>query len=146
MMTYNEFMNRPRRLHRRIVHKADEVAFKLEVCQKTTGSMGERVQTSPANITEIHYADYIDASRKLQNLVKDYNEARDEVTAFLYDNLDFLDADLLEWRYINDKTLKDTAELIGIAYQTARSRISKAEQRARAKFAELDTQINSNQQ
>jgi ribosomal protein L33 len=128
------------------VHKADEVAFKLEVCQKTTGSMGERVQTSPSNITEMHYADYIDANRKLQDLVKEYNEARDEVTAFLYGNLDFIDADLLEWRYINDKTLKDTAELVGIAYQTARSRMSKAERIERAKFCETDTQINSNEQ
>lgn len=145
-MTYNEFMNRPRRLHRRIVHKADEVAFKLEVCQKTTVSMGERVQTSPSNVTEIHYADYIDANKKLQSLVKEYNEARDEVTAFLYDNLDFLDADLLEWRYINDKTLKDTADLIGIAYQTARNRMSKAERLARAKYCESDTQINRNEQ
>jgi hypothetical protein len=128
------------------VHKADEVAFKLEVCQKTTGAIGERVQTSPSNITEMHYADYIDANRKLQDLVKEYNEARDEVTAFLYGNLDFIDADLLEWRYINDKTLKDTAELVGIAYQTARSRMSKAERIARAKFCETDTQINSNEQ
>ena len=133
-MTYNEFMNRPRRLHRRIVHKADEVAFKLEVCQKTTGSMGERVQTSPSNVTEIHYADYIDANRKLQDMVKDYNKARDEVTDFLYDNLNFMDADILEWRYINDKSLKEIAEQMGTTYEATRQRLKRANEKARQKY------------
>ena len=139
-MTYSEFMNRPRILHMKISHKADEVAFKLEVCQKTTGTLGERVQTSPTNITEMHYASYIDANKKLQSLVNDYNKAKDEVTEFLYDNLGLDDADLLEWRYVNGKNLQETAEILGVAYQTARNRMSRAESRARRKYAEVGTQ------
>ena len=145
-MNYYDFMDRPQRLHRRILHKADEVAFKLEICQKTTGTMGERVQTSPSNITEIHYANYIDANKKLQKLIEDYNKVTGEVTDFLYDNLDFKDADILEWRYISEKSVKEISEILGVAYQTARSHMSKAERVAKAKFYELDTQINSNQQ
>ena len=145
-MTYNEFMNRPKRLHQRIMHKADEVAFKLEVWRKATGTMGERVQTSPSNITEIHGADYIDAANKLQSLVSKYDSAKDEVTAFLYDYLDFDDADILEWRYVNDKNLKDIAEVIGVSYQTARIRMSRAEHKAQGIYYENETVINSNEQ
>ena len=142
-MTYNEFMNRPKRLHKRIMHEADDVAFKLEVCQKTTGTIGERVQTSTNNVTEIHYAAYIDANNKLKELLNDYKNAKNEVMDFLYDNLGYEDADILEWRYVNDKTLQDTAKLLGIAYQTARNRMSKAESRARAKYLEVGTHRDS---
>ena len=95
-MTYKEFVNRPQRLHRRILHKADDVAFKRETCQKSTSTFGERVQTSPSNSMERAYVVYIDAKRELNALIDEYNAARDEVEAFFYDNLRFFDADLLE--------------------------------------------------
>ena len=133
--TYDAFMNRPLRLRSRIEHKADDVAFKLEICLKATTALGgERVQTSRDNTTERHLAEYIDARKKLDAIIDDYNEAVEEVTAFIYGNLDFKDADLLEWKYINGKDLKEIAEITGLAYETIKHRCSSAERTARIKF------------
>ena len=133
-MTYDEFMNRPLWLHDRIKHDADRVAFLFEVCVKSTGTLGERVQTSPSDKSARSYAAYIDANNELQELVKEFNLAKDEVIQFLYDNLSYDDADLLEWKYINAKDLKDIAEIKGLAYQTVKNRVSVAEKRAIEKY------------
>lgn len=135
-MTYDQFMNKPLRLRSRIEHKADDVAFKLEICLKATTALGgERVQTSHDNATERNLAEYIDARKKLDAFISDYNDAVDEVTSFIYDNLDFKDADLLEWKYINGKTLAEIADIMGIAYQTAKNRSWQAERDLRIKFS-----------
>ena len=133
-MTYDEFMNRPLWLYDRIMHDADHVAFLFEVCTKSTSTLGERVQTSQTNKTAKNYAAYIDANNALEQLVQEYNSAKDEVTAFLYDSLKHDDADLLEWKYVNAKNLKEIASIKGIAYQTVKNRISIAEKRAMQKF------------
>ena len=128
-------MSRPVRLKKKIEHKADDVAFKLEICLKATTALGgKRVQTSRDNTTEKSFANYIDAKNKLEALVDEYSEAVEDVSSFLYDNLDYRDADLLEWRYINGKTLAEIADIIGVSYQTAKHRSSVAEKRARAEF------------
>ena len=128
-------MNRPLRLRSRIEHKADDVAFKLEICLKATTALGgERVQTSHGNTTERNLTEYIDARKKLDAIISDYNEAVEEVTDFIYDNLDFKDADLLEWKYINGKTLTEIADIMGMAYQTAKNRSWQAERQLRNKY------------
>lgn len=133
-MTYDEFMNRPLWLYERIKHDADHVAFLFEVCVKSTGAFGERVQTSSTDKSSKSYAAYIDANNALQELVREFNNAKDEVIQFLYSNLNYDDADLLEWKYINAKDLKDIAEIKGLAYQTVKNRISVAEKRAIEKY------------
>lgn len=133
-MTYDEFMNKPLTLRDRILHDADQVAFLFEVCAKTTAVIAERVQTSPIDKTSKNYAEYIDAKGSLQELVREYNIAKDEVTQFLYDNLHYDDADLLEWKYVNGKDLKQIAEIKGLAYQTVKNGMSRAEKRAIQKF------------
>ena len=66
-MKYYDFMSRPVRLKKKIEHKADDVAFKLEICLKATTALGgERVQTSRDNTTEKSFANYIDAKNKLE--------------------------------------------------------------------------------
>lgn len=142
--SYDAFMNRPLRLRSRIEHKADDVAFKLDVCLKATSALGgERVQTPRDNSAERNLAEYIDAKEKLEQIIAEYNEAVDEVTHFLYEHLDYKYADLLEWKYVNGKELAEIAEITGIAYQTARHRSSAAERAAREKFA---TYKNSKEQ
>ena len=133
-VSYDEFINKPLRLHDRILHKADEVAFKFEVCTRATGGMGERVQTSPDNKTAKRYADYIDANNKLKALMTEYNAATDVVTCWLYDNLEYEDADLLEWKYVNAKDLQEIADVKALAYQTVKNKMSTAERKARQKF------------
>ena len=136
MRAYEDFMNRPLRLRSRIEHKADDVAFKLEICLKATTALGgERVQTSHDNTTERNLAEYIDARKKLDAIIDDYNDAVEQVTDFIYDNLDFKDADLLEWKYINGKTLTEISDIMGIAYQTAKNRSWQAERQLRNKFS-----------
>ncbi len=133
-MTYDEFMNRPLWLYDRIKHDADHVAFLFEICVKSTGMLGERVQTSPSDRSAKSYAAYIDANNALQELVHEFNEAKEDVIRFLYENLDYDDADLLEWKYLNAKDLKDIAEIKGLAYQTVKNRMSTAEKRAIEKY------------
>lgn len=134
-MTYDQFMNKPLRLRSRIEHKADDVAFKLEICLKATTALGgERVQTSRGNTTERNLTEYIDARKKLDATIQQYNDAVEEVTTFIYDSLDFKDADLIEWKYINGKSLTEIADIMGIAYQTAKNRSWQAENQLRRKF------------
>lgn len=134
-MTYEQFMNKPLRLRSRIEHKADDVAFKLEICLKATTALGgERVQTSRGNTTERNLTEYIDARKKLDAIIQQYNDAVEEVTTFIYDSLDFKDADLIEWKYINGKSLTEIADIMGIAYQTAKNRSWQAENQLRRKF------------
>ena len=133
-MTYDEFMNRPLWLYDRIQHDADHVAFLFEICVKSTGMLGERVQTSPSDRSAKSYAAYIDANDALQELVHEFNDAKNDVIDFLYENLEYEDADLLEWKYINAKDLKDIAEIKGLAYQTVKNRMSVAERRAMEKY------------
>lgn len=133
-MTYDNFVNKPLRLHDKIMHKADDVAFKFEVCTKASGGMGERVQTSPENKTARNYVEYIDANNRLKALVNEYNKAVDELTCWLYGNLKNEDADLLEWKYVNAKGAQEIAKIKGLAYQTVKNKLSAAERRARQKF------------
>ena len=67
-------------------------------------------------------------------MIDEYEASKDEVITFLYDNLKFEDADLLEWKYINGKTLTEIAKIKGIAYQTAKNRSWRAERDLRIKF------------
>lgn len=133
-VSYDEFMNRPLRLYDRILHQADDAAFKFEVCTRATGGMGERVQTSVENKTTRNLAEYIDSFNRLKTLTNEYNKAKDAVTCWLYDNLDHEDADLLEWKYVNSKDLQEIADIKALAYQTVKNKMSKAERKARQKF------------
>lgn len=133
-MTYDEFMGRPRRLHRRIMHQADDVAFRLEVCTKATTVMGEKTMTSFDNIAESRITSYIDAARKLEDLMGSYEGASDEVRAFLWSELGDQQAELLEWRYVHDKSLREISDMMGLAYTTVRNSMGAAERAARQKF------------
>ena len=130
-MTYYEFVRRPRTLRRRVLHKVEDVRLKEVACMSTTASFKERVQTSPVNSTELSYIRYIDAKNELDKLMEDLRVAQDEVREFFYDNLCQDYANLLEWKYIDDKRLQDIAVIEDIAYQTAKNKISKAEKKAR---------------
>lgn len=110
------------------------MAFKFTVCTRTTTTFGEKVQTSPSNSTEWSYLSYIEANNQLKELQAEYDRVAKEVTDFLYDNLSVEDADLLEWRYVHDKSMQDIAEIKCMAYQTVKNRMSAAEKAARTKY------------
>lgn len=133
-MRYDEFVNRPLVLYSRVEHQAETVRRLETICMSTTIELGERVQTSRQNTQEKKYAALADAQKKLNGLISDLLASCEEVRAFLYENLSHEDADLLEWRYIGEKSLMEIAEIQGLSYQTVKNRISEAERKARGKY------------
>ena len=107
-MTYHEFINRPRALRIKIEHKIEDVRLKESACMTSTSPLNERVQTSTKNTAEASYVRYIDAKNCLVKLMDEYDDAQNEVRDFLYRNLPLDEADLLEWRYIDSKSIKES--------------------------------------
>ena len=136
-MTYDEFMTRPLRLGMKIQHKTDEVIIKANIATRVTTSLSERVMSSPENKTELNVLRYIDAKRELQALIDEQERVKAEVCEFLYDNLSLGDADILEWKYIDGKSIQDISDIKGIAYQTAKNKLSQADKNARKKYQEV---------
>ena len=135
MMTYEQFINRPLELIQKIEHKVEDVAFKWTLCLNTTQGLSERVQTSPSNTTDLKIIRYAQAKKELDDLQEEYDSACDDVRDFLYANLKLMDADVLDWKYCNGKSVKEIAEIRNITYSGAANRISRAEARARSKYA-----------
>ena len=136
MMSYEEFINRPLELIQRIEHKVEDVAFKWTLCLNTTQGLSERVQTSPSNTSDLKVIRYAQAKKELDDLQEEYDSACDNVRDFLYTNLKLMDADVLDWKYCNGKSTKEIAEIRNITYSGAANRISRAEARARSKYAQ----------
>ena len=136
MMTYEQFINRPLELIQKIEHKVEDVAFKWTLCLNTTQGLSERVQTSPSNTSDLKVIRYAQAKKELDDLQEEYDSACDDVRAFLYANLKLMDADVLDWKYCNGKSTKEIAEIRNITYSGAANRISRAEARARSKYAQ----------
>ena len=135
MMTYEQFINRPLELIKKIEHKVEDVAFKWTLCLNTTQGLSERVQTSPSNTSDLKVIRYAQAKKELDDLQEEYDSACDDVRDFLYANLKLMDADVLDWKYCNGKSVKEIAEIRNITYSGAANRISRAEARARSKYA-----------
>ena len=136
-MTYEEFINRPLDLMQKIEHKIEDVAFKWTLCLNTTQGFSERVQTSPSNTSDLKIIRYAQADKELIALQGEYDEACEDVRSFLYGRLDVQDADVLDWKYCHGKTISQIAEIRGMSYSGAASRISRAEARARSKYSDL---------
>ena len=136
-MTYEEFINKPLELMQKIEHKIEDVQFKWTLCLNTTQGFSERVQTSPTNTTELRVIKYAQANKELTELQAEYDESCDHVRGFLYGNLELNDADVLDWKYCNGKSIKEIADIRNLTYSGAASRISRAETRARSKFSDL---------
>lgn len=135
MMTYEQFINRPLELIQKIEHKVEDVVFKWTICLNTTQGLSERVQTSPSNTSDLKVIRYAQAKKELDDLQEEYDSACDDVRDFLYANLKLMDADVLDWKYCNGKSVKEIAEIRNITYSGAANRISRAEARARSKYA-----------
>lgn len=136
-MTYDEFVTRPYRIWRRIMHKSDEVIRIEAICMKSTSVFGERVQSSFENSQEKNYVALIEAKRELGELMEEHKEAQEEVREFLYDNLTLEEADLLEWKYIDGKSAKDIAKLLNEQEQTIRNKASRYDRKARGIFIKV---------
>lgn len=134
-MTYEEFINKPLDLMQKIEHKAEDVMFKWTLCLNTSPGLSERVQTSPSNTSDLKVIRYAQAKKELDDLQEEYDSACDDVRDFLYANLKLMDADVLDWKYCNGKSVKEIAEIRNITYSGAANRISRAEARARSEYA-----------
>lgn len=137
-MTYETFINRPLVLMQRIEHKIEDVAFKWTLCLNTSQGLSERVQTSPSNTQDLKVIRYAEANKQLTDLQAKYDMSCQEVRDFLYDNLDIGDADVLDWKYCNGKSTTEIAEIRGMSYSGAASKISRAEAKARKKYSQTE--------
>lgn len=137
-MRYETFMNRPLELMQRIEHKIDDVAFKWTLCLNTAQGLSERVQSSPSNTQDLKVIRYAEANKQLTDLQDEYDRSCQEVRDFLYDNLEINDADVLDWKYCNGKSTSEIAEIRGVTYAGAANRISRAEAKARKKYAQSE--------
>ena len=136
-MTYIQFVGRPMRLKRMIEHQIEDVELKWAICQTTTAQLGERVQTSVTNKTEASYLKYADSKKKLNELSDEFDEARTEIRAFLYENLEPSDADVLEWKYVEGKSLQEIAQIRSMTYQSMKNKAAKADRKAKRCYQAL---------
>lgn len=135
-MTYEEFINRPTDLMLKIEHQTEDVAFKWTLCLNTSQGLSERVQTSPSNTQDLKVIRYAAANQKLLDLQDEYDNACEDVRAFLYGNLNINDADVLDWKYCSGKSTTEIAKIRGMSYSGAASKISRAETKARKKYSQ----------
>ena len=136
-MTYEEFINKPTELMQRIEHKVEDVAFKWTLCLNTSQGLSERVQTSPNNNQDLKVIRYAEANKELTDLQTEYDKACEDVRSFLYGNLEINDADVLDWKYCSGKSITDIAKIRDMTYSGAANRISRAETKARRKYAQF---------
>ena len=135
-MTYNEFMTRPLAIWRQILHKSDEVAKLEGLCLRTTASFGERVQNTVENTREKNLVALSQSKAEMNEMVAELMRVQAEIREFLYDSLRIEEADVLEWKNINGKSVKEIAETLGIEEQSVRNKLSRYEKKARARYIE----------
>ena len=133
-MTYNQFVNRPISMYRRIMHQRETVLRLENICMNTTMEITERVQSSRSNSQERKYVAYSDAKKRLAYMVEEYENACETVRDFLYSSLDESDADILEWKYIDNKSVSEIAEKRNLKPQTVKNIMGKADREARKKY------------
>jgi len=136
-MTYKEFVSRPKAMRRRVEHQIEDVQLKWTICQGTTVALGDKVQTSPSNTTEANNLRYIESKKKLDKYVEKLDAASHELRTFLYSHLDLDMADILEWKYIDCKTIQEMADIKGLEYDSMKNKIHKADRIAKKIYDEL---------
>ena len=135
-MTYDEFVTRPLVIWRQILHKSDEIARLEGLCLRTTVSFGERVQNTVENTREKNLVALSQSRAEMDEMIADLMQVQAEIREFLYDCLKVEEADVLEWKYINGKSVKEIAETLDIEEQSVRNKISRCEKKARSKYIE----------
>lgn len=135
-MTYKEFITRPMILRGKIEHQAEDVAFKWNICLNTVPELGERVQSSIHNTTEMSILRYSQSKAELDRLQGEYDKAMADIRLFLYANLKHDEADVLDWKYCSDKSIQQIAEIRNISYSGAANRIYRADSKAARIFGE----------
>lgn len=133
-MTYNEFVIRPIILKGKIDHQVEDVSFKWSICLNAVPELSERVQSSIHNTTEASILRYAQAKAELDRLQGEYDKAVADVRLFLYTNLRREDADVLDWKYCDDKSIQQIADLKNLSYSGAASKIYRADFRAAEAF------------
>lgn len=131
-MTFEEYVERPQKLKERIQRQIEKTERLEDLCNQTTTIISDvKVQTNHGNKRDKFLADYIDSKNKINDLLEQYKEVSDELKTWLYDSLDFDDADILEWRYCNGLKNAEIAERTHYKEMTIRHKISRAVKNAR---------------
>lgn len=131
-MTFDEFIRRPQTIDNRIQHQLAEAERLRDLCDRVTAIYGgEKVQTTNENRREIWLTKYADSKHKVTELMEQYDDAVGDLKAWLYANMEFTAAATLEYRYCDNMTNKEIAEITGYAEQSVKNKVSKAIRKAR---------------
>lgn len=140
-MTYYKFVSRPEMIRMKIEHQAEDVAFKWSICLNAVPELSERVQSSIHNTTEASILKYAQAKAELDRLQGKYDEVVSDVREFLYSNLKVEEADVLDWKYCNGKSIQQIADIKEISYSGAASKIYRADAKANRIFEKISRNI-----
>ena len=137
-MTYSEFVTQPIAMWSKVLHKSDEVARLEGICTRTTIGFSERVQNTVENTREKNLVALAQERQELDKLIAELLRVQGEVRSFFYECLSLEEADILEWKYINGKTVKEIADILRIEEQSVRNKVSRCDKKARQKYNEYE--------
>lgn len=131
-MDFDTFVSQPQIIDTKITHQLQVVERQRSRVESVTAVFSDiRVQTSPENKREIWLTQLIDSKKKLSDLMEEYDRATNEVRSWLYDNLSMDAASLLEFRYCDKLKNSEIAELVHMAEQSVKNKISRTIREAR---------------
>lgn len=136
-MDFDNFVKQPQIVDIRIQHQLDEAERLKALCERATAVFeDEKVQRSHSNQREFWLAAYIDSKSKVTDLMEKYDRVTEEVRDWLYKNLPFTAASLLEFRYCDGLKNKEIAQQLNHKEQSVKNQISRAIREARKIYNE----------
>ncbi len=134
-MDFDTFVNQPQIIDIKIQHQLQIIERQRSRVESVTAVFNEiRVQTSQENTREIWLTQYVDSKQKLTDLMEEYDRAVEDIRNWLYDNLSTDAASLLEFRYCDGLKNLEIAELLHMAEQSIKNKMSRSVREARTKY------------
>lgn len=111
-MSFDWWINRPSYIKTQIDEAFDEVLRRQAFCERTTIKYGQEYvkKSSTDNILE-NIISLTEAKDKLNQYYQEYDDAIEEIRAFMYEKLPRKQADILDWRYCHLCSVDRIAEI-----------------------------------
>lgn len=139
-LTAKQYLDQLRVIDTKINQKMEELAD-LMTAATSTGAIDyskDRVQTSPQNAQENRICKYVDLDAEINKEIDEFVDIKHRVTKEIQElNIDYY-IKILFKVYVQYKTVKDTANEIGLSYQYVRD----LHKKALKAFEELHTDLH----
>ena len=139
-LTAKQYLDQLRVIDTKINQKMEELAD-LMTAATSTGAIDyskDRVQTSPQNAQENRICKYVDLDAEINREIDEFVDIKHRVTKEIQElNVDYY-IKILFKVYVQYKTVKDTANEIGLSYQYVRD----LHKKALKAFEELHTDLH----